>query len=748
MKSRVHMSLLMAWATAVAGAEPVLGQTTCQPIRKCLSCVGSLAGCGIAVSAPPPISYLGVLSCFSGFDSCLACYDEIQCEVSADDHRAVDPIGMSIRAEGLVEPIWGAYNDEAPNSNHSGQSKGVGHAVLRPDGFGSRLTALPGNHVASIPVAGFLRSWGIATPSMGLWGTGFSPMSGFNRAGWTAPSVPTPVPRQLASSSSAAALVARLGLRTRGPLTTVGTFGDIALSALASAKRSTVPPEPPAPAAQLHRRRADTGDRPVATTRWFGRRRSRRSRPFRPGRRSFRRDTRSLSVHRSLSRFAAVLFTAGCFSAAALAAQEASRPVEVATQQLVTRSILVAVAEGEGEVAPDTIYSMWTMRQSTFVESVFHQRGDVLDPGEPIVELSSHDLARDAKISARAMAMAEEIVVAWVESETYAHRPREVHASEESFEKSRARQRSGGFQFSLAKLFQSIASIAAPATMGVQEIAQRGVGLGGGAHAANTTTESTRTAESSITEYDPLQSAQFEREARVAAAVAKFEAAGFASDLQDAIKAVAETRVFATSRSVVVSTLKPGEEVGTGTPVAMVLDAAEVHIKLDLDLETYDVIQYGDLCWIYYPGDFGGRRRGLVDRKLGRSGPAGTVTCRVLNPPAIPHIDGRAVVAIEIAHRALAVPKAALVEGPNGETSVWTVTDGTAELREIAVGQGGRIYVEVLDGVDPLTEVVVVGGGNLQDGDSVLTHPWLPHEAEASSAAGSSDIKRDGQVIK
>lgn len=67
---------------------------------------------------------------------------------------------------------------------------------------------------------------------------------------------------------------------------------------------------------------------------------------------------------------------------------------------------------------------------------------------------------------------------------------------------------------------------------------------------------------------------------------------------------------------------------------------------------------------------------------------------------------------------ALQIPRSALLDG-DGPPRVFVTTDGTARERVVELGLSNGGYIEVLSGVEPDDEVVVIGQGALKDGSAV-----------------------------
>ncbi len=64
---------------------------------------------------------------------------------------------------------------------------------------------------------------------------------------------------------------------------------------------------------------------------------------------------------------------------------------------------------------------------------------------------------------------------------------------------------------------------------------------------------------------------------------------------------------------------------------------------------------------------------------------------------------------------ALQIPRSALLDG-DGPPRVFVATDGTAQERVVELGLSNGGYVEILSGVEPADQVVVIGQGALKEG--------------------------------
>jgi multidrug efflux pump subunit AcrA (membrane-fusion protein) len=73
---------------------------------------------------------------------------------------------------------------------------------------------------------------------------------------------------------------------------------------------------------------------------------------------------------------------------------------------------------------------------------------------------------------------------------------------------------------------------------------------------------------------------------------------------------------------------------------------------------------------------------------------------------------------VRTAHNAVSVPSSAVVRDGSVDT-VWLVTNGRAERREVKLGAQGEDAVQVLEGLEIGDQVVVRGADRVSAGQSV-----------------------------
>ncbi|MCB9742900.1 MAG: efflux RND transporter periplasmic adaptor subunit [Alphaproteobacteria bacterium] len=164
----------------------------------------------------------------------------------------------------------------------------------------------------------------------------------------------------------------------------------------------------------------------------------------------------------------------------------------------------------------------------------------------------------------------------------------------------------------------------------------------------------------------------------------------------------------------------PGQMIQAGAPVAGVVDAATLRVRIGLPPAQASALQVGDRAWI----EGGGQRLegALVERSLELDRATGTVPLEVQvpnptlamlpNTPVMVHLlpaEGREV---------LSVPQEAVLER-FGEPVAFVVEGEVARLRRLATGASASGRVEVLSGLSEGEALVVVGAEALSDGVAV-----------------------------
>jgi RND family efflux transporter MFP subunit len=170
-----------------------------------------------------------------------------------------------------------------------------------------------------------------------------------------------------------------------------------------------------------------------------------------------------------------------------------------------------------------------------------------------------------------------------------------------------------------------------------------------------------------------------------------------------------------------------GEWVARGTPVIELVATDRVRLDVQAPQERFSVLD-PDAAVRVEPDALGGETlAGRIVARVPVSDPtARTFLVRILVEGAqgrlLPGTSATAILPLKGAQQALVIPRDALLRYPDGTYSVFVVKDegGRAVAREqrVRLGRGGA-QVEILEGLEPGTRVVVRGNETLRDGQPV-----------------------------
>ncbi len=101
-----------------------------------------------------------------------------------------------------------------------------------------------------------------------------------------------------------------------------------------------------------------------------------------------------------------------------------------------------------------------------------------------------------------------------------------------------------------------------------------------------------------------------------------------------------------------------------------------------------------------------------------------------------PGMFGRIGIVFDMRANALQIPRSAIVESA-GQSSVFVVSEGVVERRLISTGYAESGRIEVLQGLDDIDEIVVVGQTSLKDGSkiSVINAPVTTTSADDNESS-------------
>ncbi len=163
-----------------------------------------------------------------------------------------------------------------------------------------------------------------------------------------------------------------------------------------------------------------------------------------------------------------------------------------------------------------------------------------------------------------------------------------------------------------------------------------------------------------------------------------------------------------------------GEMANSGSPLITVVDISRVVARIDVPQSEASAVRLGQTATITQPGN-----SDQMEGKVTVVSPAAdpnTTTVQVWIE--IPNIGERlkpgsavhAAISTEVYKAATVVPVAAILPGEEGGTAVLTVSpDSIAHRRAVKLGVRQGNQVQILSGVTPGEEVVVVGGVGVDD---------------------------------
>jgi multidrug efflux pump subunit AcrA (membrane-fusion protein) len=243
------------------------------------------------------------------------------------------------------------------------------------------------------------------------------------------------------------------------------------------------------------------------------------------------------------------------------------------------------------------------------------------------------------------------------------------------------------------------------------------------------------------------------KEEQVKTAQAQVEAAR--GHLQSAEAQVTYSEVRSPINGVVADRpLNAGEMASAGAPLLTVVDIARVVARVNVPQSEVTTVKVGQPATITQTGQ-GDKLEGKVT-VVSPATDANSTTVQVwvaadnpgdrFKPGAAVH----AAIVTQTIRNAAVVPVSAILPGEGGGTAVLTVSpDSTAHLRPVEVGVRYGDKAQIVSGVMPGDEVVVVGGLGVDDKAKVKIVGAAEEEADededqpAAAPAASKDAKKD-----
>jgi HlyD family secretion protein len=240
------------------------------------------------------------------------------------------------------------------------------------------------------------------------------------------------------------------------------------------------------------------------------------------------------------------------------------------------------------------------------------------------------------------------------------------------------------------------------------------------------------------------------KQEQIKTAAAQVEAAR--SHLQGAEAQIAYSQILSPISGVVADRpMYAGEMATPGTPLVTIMDISKVVARVNVPQNQVSSIKVGDPATITQP-DSTQQIQGRV-KIVSPATDAATTTVQVWieieNPGERlkPGTSVHALIVTEAVKAAVVVPATAILPGEEGGTAVLVITpDNIAHRRPVQLGIREGDKVQILNGVRPGEEVVVVGGIGLDDKAKVkVVTPGAPEEADEDESGGEPEKPAAGE---
>jgi multidrug efflux pump subunit AcrA (membrane-fusion protein) len=423
---------------------------------------------------------------------------------------------------------------------------------------------------------------------------------------------------------------------------------------------------------------------------------------------------------------ALLLVAAGCSKKEEKEA-EAPAPVQVAavTQDTVRRTV-----EGEGALFPENQWNVMP-KISAPVQRFLANRGDHVKEGQVLAVLENRDLVAAAQANKAQVDQAQ----ANLQNTEHATLPEaivkartDVTSAQEAADAAR-------------KVLESRQKLLAEGALARKLVDDAAVQAAAANAALATAKEHLRTLESAGTQ------------AQINMARGQVETAQ--GQFRSAEAQVAYSEIRSPGTGVVADRpLYPGDMAATGTPLFMIMNLANVVARVNVPALEAMTVKVGQPATVKVT-DGGQEYQGSVAVVSPATDPASAtlqVWIRVPNPgeQLKPGVTVHAAIVTETIKNAMLVPNAAILPGEEGGTAVLVVTpDSIAHKRNVQLGVRQGDKVQVLTGVMPREDVVVVGGMGVDDKGKVkIVEANAPPTEEEEpdqepEKGGGKDAKKD-----
>ncbi len=183
----------------------------------------------------------------------------------------------------------------------------------------------------------------------------------------------------------------------------------------------------------------------------------------------------------------------------------------------------------------------------------------------------------------------------------------------------------------------------------------------------------------------------------------------------------------------------PGDIASAGTPLLIVMDTSKVVVRLHVPQQQAQLLQLGQAATLRIPGldkDVPARVT-VLSPALDPNSTTEEVWVEADNPKGElkPGTTAQVSITAKTVANALVIPAAAILTGPNGQTSVMVVkSDSRAYSQDVKTGIQQGLMIQVLSGLAPGEQVIVSGQYGLPDKTKVKV---TPASANAGTKTGA-----------
>jgi multidrug efflux pump subunit AcrA (membrane-fusion protein) len=421
-----------------------------------------------------------------------------------------------------------------------------------------------------------------------------------------------------------------------------------------------------------------------------------------------------------------LVFTCSCSKKENEAEVEAPAPVQVAA---VTQDTIQRVVRGDGALFPQNQWNVMP-KITAPVQRYLVNRGDHVKEGQMLAVLENRDLLATVSANKGQVAQAQ----ANLQSTERVTIPESVVKAKTDVQSSQAAADAA------KKVLESRQQLFQEGALARKLVDDAAVAYAQATAQLATAQEHLRTLEAAGTQTQ-IESAR----AQLEAAQGQFHAV-------EAQAAYAEVRSPGTG-IVADRPLYPGDMAAAGTPLMVIVDISRLVARVNVPVNEAPAVKVGQTATVTLASG-GQEHTGKVVIVSPAADPnAATIQVWIelpnpgeqLKPGATAH----AAIVTETIKNALIVPAAAILPGEEGGPAVLVVTpDSVAHKRSVQIGARQGDKAQILNGVLPREDVVVVGGMGVDDKAKVkivdATAPEAPEEPEEEPPVkGGADAKKE-----